>query len=68
MSMEELVIEVERRDSTGKGANRRLRLTGRIPAVVYGGGKEPVPVVIDRKAVTELLRQETGRTRCSCSR
>ncbi|MFI5143544.1 MAG: 50S ribosomal protein L25 [Thermoanaerobaculales bacterium] len=59
--MEELVIEVERRSSSGKGANRKLRQAGMIPAVVYGGGKEAVPVVIDRHAVTELLRQEKGR-------
>ena len=59
--MEELVIEVERRSSTGKGHNRKLRKQGVIPAVVYGGGKEAVPVTIDRHAVTELLRQEKGR-------
>ena len=60
--MEELVIEVERRSSTGKGANRKLRRGGLIPAVVYGGkDKEAVPVVLDRHIVTELLRQEKGR-------
>ena len=59
--MAELVIEVERRSSTGKGANRKLRQQGLIPAVVYGGGKEAVPVVTDRHTVTELLRQEKGR-------
>lgn len=59
--MSELVIEVERRTSAGKGSSRRLRQQGLIPAVVYGGGKETVPVVVDRHAVTELLRQETGR-------
>jgi len=59
--MEELVIEVERRSSTGKGHNRKLRKQGTIPAVVYGGGKESVPVSVDRHAVTELLRQEKGR-------
>lgn len=59
--MGELVIEVERRTAAGKGSSRRLRQQGLIPAVVYGGGKETVPVVIDRHAVTELLRQETGR-------
>ena len=61
--MAELVIEVERRSSTGKGANRKLRQQGLIPAIVYGGGKdkESVPVVIDRHAVTELLKQEKGR-------
>ena len=59
--MAELVIEVERRSSTGKSANRKLRREGLIPAVVYGGGKESVPVVIDRHTVTELLKQEKGR-------
>jgi len=52
---------VERRSSTGKGHNRKLRKQGTIPAVVYGGGKESVPVSVDRHAVTELLRQEKGR-------
>jgi len=59
--MSELVIEVERREQFGKGANRKLRAQGLIPAVVYGGGKEPVPVVVNRKAVTELLHQERGK-------
>lgn len=59
--MGELVIEVERRERFGKGANRKLRAQGLIPAVVYGGGKEPVPVVVNRKAVTELLHQEKGK-------
>ena len=60
--MEELVIEVGRRSRTGKGANRKLRREGLIPAVVYGGkDKEAVPVVLDRHTITELLRQEKGR-------
>jgi len=57
---EELVIEVERRTSTGKGSSKKLRRAGMIPAVVYGGGKESVPVVVDRHAVTELFRQHQG--------
>jgi large subunit ribosomal protein L25 len=59
--MEELVIEVERRGSAGKGESRKLRQQGLIPAVVYGGGKETVPVIVNRHAVTELLKQERGR-------
>lgn len=59
--MDELVIEVERRETTGKGSARKLRQQGQIPAVVYGGGKEPVPVSVDRHAITELFRQEKGR-------
>jgi len=58
--MDELIIEVERRSAAGKGASRKLRREGLIPAVVYGGGKEPVPVVVDRHVVTQLLRQEKG--------
>jgi large subunit ribosomal protein L25 len=59
--MEELVIEVERRTGAGKSASRKLRHQGLIPAVVYGGGKESVPVIVDRHVITELLRQKTGR-------
>jgi len=59
--MAEMIIEVDRRSSAGKGASRKLRQQGLIPAVVYGGGKESVPVAVDRHAVTELLRQEKGR-------
>jgi len=59
--MDEMVIEVERRTGAGKSASRKLRHQGLIPAVVYGGGKESVPVVVDRHVVTELLRQKTGR-------
>jgi large subunit ribosomal protein L25 len=59
--MAEIVIEVDRRGSAGKGPSKKLRQQGLIPAVVYGGGKESVPVVVDRHAVTELLRLEKGR-------
>lgn len=52
--MSELSIEVALREGRGKGANRKLRADGRIPAVVYGHGNEPValsldPVQLDRK-------------------
>ncbi|HPS77312.1 MAG TPA: 50S ribosomal protein L25 [Thermoanaerobaculaceae bacterium] len=59
--MEDLVIEVEPRESTGKGANRRMRKQGLVPAVVYGGGKETNSVVVNRHQVTELLKTEKGR-------
>lgn len=53
----DLTIEVTAREKRGKGASRRLRAAGKIPAVVYGGGKETVPIEIDRKAVIDLLKQ-----------
>ncbi len=57
---EELVITVERREDVGKGAARKLRQQGQVPGVVYGGGKEPFSISVDRKAVEDLLKQEGG--------
>ena len=54
--MAELNLEVHPREERGKNANRRLREQGLIPAVVYGGGKEPVPVQLDRRTLLDLLR------------
>ena len=56
----DIVITVERRKDTGKGAARRLRQEGRIPGVVYGGDKEPFAISVDRHSVQELLKQESG--------
>lgn len=58
--MNELSIEVHRRTESGKNVNRRLRASGLVPAVVYGAGKETVPIQIDRKKVIELLRSGAG--------
>lgn len=55
--MSELTIEVQKREKTGKGANRRARSGGRIPAVVYGGGKESVSIEIDRKSMLDLMKK-----------
>ena len=58
--MSELRIEVEPRDKTGKNANRRVRARGKIPAVVYGGGKESVAIELDRKTFVETMRPGVG--------
>lgn len=55
--MSELTIEVQKREKTGKGPNRRARSGGLIPAVVYGGGKESVPIQIDRKSMLDLMKK-----------
>lgn len=55
--MSELTIEVQKREKTGKGANRRARSGGLIPAVVYGGGKESVAIEIDRKSMLDLMKK-----------
>jgi large subunit ribosomal protein L25 len=53
-------IEAEPRGEFGKNASRRLRHAGRIPAVVYGGGGQAIPVTIDPKKVTQILYSQSG--------
>jgi len=53
---QDLIIEVNRREATGKSANRRLRREEMIPAVVYGGGKEPVSIQVPRKTLIDLFK------------
>ena len=55
--MAELTLEVLRREEAGKGPSRRLRQQGKVPAVVYGGHRDTVPIMVDRKAVTDLIQK-----------
>lgn len=55
--MTEVTIQVHERESGKKGANRRLRREGWIPAVVYGGGKDPVPIRVEKARFLQLLRE-----------
>ncbi len=53
-------IAVDARTALGK-QNRRLRLTGQVPAVVYGRGHESIPVQVDAKVFEQLYRS-AGRS------
>jgi large subunit ribosomal protein L25 len=53
--MAEVSLEVSRRESTGKEAAKKLRRDGKVPAVVYGGHRDPVAITVDRKSVSELI-------------
>ncbi|MFT4248410.1 MAG: 50S ribosomal protein L25/general stress protein Ctc [Pseudomonas sp.] len=44
-------IKVQRREDEGKGASRRLRRAGQIPAIVYGGDLKPVNIQLDHEEV-----------------
>jgi len=55
--MAEINLEVVRREDAGKGVARKLRQNGKIPAVVYGGHRDAVPITVDRKSVSELIQK-----------
>ncbi|MDX1503037.1 MAG: 50S ribosomal protein L25 [Thermoanaerobaculia bacterium] len=57
---EQLHIEVEKRSGIGKGASRRLRAAGSIPAVLYGGDLEAVPIQVSASTLREHLRTGAG--------
>ena len=59
--MSKQVLNVELREETGKGICRRLRSAGRIPAVVYGKGLEPVAISLELRQFSEAVAGEGGR-------
>jgi large subunit ribosomal protein L25 len=54
--MQTVSLTVTPRDEQGKGVARKLRAAGKVPGVVYGGGNESRPVVLDGKTFELLLR------------
>jgi large subunit ribosomal protein L25 len=51
----ENALEVQIRDTSGKGVARKLRAAGRIPGVCYGRGEASVHVTVDPTALRHLL-------------
>jgi large subunit ribosomal protein L25 len=58
--MAEVTLDVQSRQESGKNANRKLRAQGLVPAVVYGGGRDPLPIQVDRRTLLNLMRQTQG--------
>lgn len=57
LNMELIELSVAKRESTGKGAARRLRAEKAIPGIVYGAKNEPVKVSIDVIAFDKVIRE-----------
>src|SRR6478609_7892192 len=53
-------LEAQPRTAGNKNAARRVRVEGKIPAVVYGAGQDSLPVSVDPRVVTRILNSETG--------
>jgi large subunit ribosomal protein L25 len=56
----EAVLDAIERTSRGKNEARRLRASGRIPAVVYGGKDGGKPIAVDPKMLAKILRTDQG--------
>ena len=54
----DFVLEADVRTDMGKGASRRLRRTGKVPAVIYGAHKDPVSLTLDHDELYNHLQNE----------
>jgi large subunit ribosomal protein L25 len=59
--MSEVVVAKPREGKFNKNAARRVRAAGKIPAVLYGPGHDPVAIEVDPKQISRILFSETGR-------
>ncbi len=60
ISQEVLEAQPRPAESRGKNEARRLRASGRVPAVVYGAKKDAVAVSVDPKHISKILRSASG--------
>ena len=58
--MPEVVVTKPREGKFNKNAARRVRVAGKIPAVLYGSGHDPVAVEVDPKQISRILFSESG--------
>lgn len=57
MSKEVPTIQAARRDRLGSRYSKRLRASGRLPAVIYGHGSDPLAVHVDEKITITALKK-----------
>ena len=57
---EKVTVKAEKRDTRGKNENRRLRVQGKIPVVIYGGGTENLAATASLSDLAAILRTDTG--------
>jgi len=57
--MEKVIIKAEKRTITGKKV-KNIRLTGKVPAVIYGGKIKSLPITLDKRDTTNTLNKVSG--------
>ncbi len=60
MAAEQINLSVESRETIGTGAVRRLRSEGKVPAVVYGSGREAMAIQLEEHSFEMLLRDHAS--------
>src|SRR5271163_214446 len=58
--METFTVEGKIREGRGKGPARQIRLTGMVPATLYGGKQDALSLAVNAKQVARILRSESG--------
>ena len=56
----ETVVAAEARESRGKNEARRVRVSGRIPAVIYGAFQDPRAISVNPKDILRIIHSKTG--------
>jgi large subunit ribosomal protein L25 len=51
-------LDADERQGVGTGANRRLRRSGKVPGILYGGAKDPVKLALSHNEIVKSLRHE----------
>src|SRR5579862_5981590 len=59
-ALETNVLEAQAREAGTKNDAKRVRRDGKIPAVVYGAGKDSLSISVDPRVVSRILNSETG--------
>jgi large subunit ribosomal protein L25 len=54
----QMKVVANKRNEQGTGASRRLRHTGKVPGILYGGKAEPQPIEVDHNSLFHALRKE----------
>src|SRR5881394_3371379 len=56
----ETVLDAQTRDTFGKNEARRTRREGKVPAILYGDGKDATAIAVEPKALLKILHSESG--------
>lgn len=59
--MEKVELEAKKRELVGTAKSRNSRLSGFIPAIVYGKGMDSIPIEVDSKKFVKIISSKAGR-------